>query len=94
MIEIPAELGDDSEDFSDEEVALAVALPSVDRVIAHLRELRCSQCGQSMVPIEHALRRRVPSLYWRMRLRCAVSPKAHHDPVLVIIRADWLQESS
>jgi len=90
MIEIPAELGDDSEDFSDEEVALAVALPSVDRVIAHLRDLRCPQCEQGMAAIEHALRRRVPSLYWRMRVQCA----AHHDPVLVIIRADWLHESS
>ena len=88
MIEFPAGLGDDSEDFSDGEVDLAVVLPSLDRVIAHLRELRCPQCKQGMAAIEHARRRRAHLTYWRMRMQCA----EQHDSVLVVIRADWLQQ--
>jgi uncharacterized protein with PIN domain len=90
MIELPAGLEDDSDDLSDEEVAQAIALPNVDRVIAHLRAMRCPQCEKEVAPTSHARRRRVPSLYWRMRVRCS----ENHASVLVVVRMDWLHEDS
>lgn len=88
--ELLTELGDDSEDFTDQEVEQAIVAPSVDKMIAHLRDVRCPQCGG---PIEvkggHALRRRVPHLYGRMQLICA---EQHEHPI--VFRLDWLQGSS
>lgn len=88
MIDLPVELGDDSEDLTDQEVERAIALPNVDRVIAHLRDL-CCECSKSVQPVKHELRRRTPSLYWRMQLKCGLG----HE-MKVVFRIDWLHEST
>jgi hypothetical protein len=87
--DLPIVLGDDSEDLLDAEVEQAIALASVEALLAHLKETRCSTCEDVIETSRHALRRRTPYMYWRMSLRC----RAAHETKLVV-RADWLNRES
>ena len=89
MIDLPPELGDDSEDFSDAEVAQALPMPSADRLISHLRDVQCPQCAGPIEGRAHALRRRAPFFYARMVARCA----ERHEHT-IIARLDWMQHGS
>lgn len=86
---LPPELGDDSEDFSDAEVAQAIAMPNADRMISHLRNVRCPECSTPIEVGSHALRRRAPFFYGRMVARCI----DHHEHT-IIFRLDWMQPGS
>lgn len=87
--DLPANLGDDSEDLLDAEVEQAKEIASIEALLAHLKETRCATCEQPIETSRHALRRRAPHMYWRMTLRCA----AAHETKLVV-RADWLSQES
>jgi hypothetical protein len=85
MMEIPPELEEDSEDFTDQECEQAIAVPSVDAMLKHLHGVRCPECEGTVEFDEHALRRRAPFFYARMEMRCG---KGHNGKI--IFRADWL----
>lgn len=87
MIDLPIELGDDSEDLTDEQVENAIAVPGAEQMLKHLREMRCCECQEkvSVVRNGHALRRRTPFLYGRMIVRC----ENNHEKTIAF-RLDWL----
>lgn len=89
MIELPSELDDDSEDLTDAEVEHAIIVQSEDKLVAHLRSARCTQCAQPIETQGHALRRRAPFMYGRMTLVCA---QRHEQPI--VFRLEWLHGSS
>lgn len=87
--DLPTTLGDDSEDLLDAEVEQAIALASIEALLAHLKETRCAICEEPIETSRHALRRRAPHMYWRMTLRC----RAKHD-TKIVVRADWFAQDS
>jgi hypothetical protein len=83
---LPYELEKDSEDLSNQEVALAIPVNNVNDMLKRLHETRCPTCGRAIEINEHALRRRAPFFYARMGLRCGTG----HTKT-IIFRADWLR---
>jgi hypothetical protein len=84
------ELYGDSDDLTDQDVEKAIPLPSVDRVIAHIRAQLCPTCQGPVEPVMQHLRIKNRILYWRVALSCA----ERHPETRLLIRADWVQESS
>jgi hypothetical protein len=88
-MDVAPELGDDSEDFTDDEVAQALPATNGEDMIRQLREMRCPQCQERIAATKHALRRRAPFFYGRMLLQCL-----HQHSKSIVFRLDWLHESS
>jgi hypothetical protein len=80
---------EDSADLTDEEVLAAIPTKSVDDVIAVTgtvdKRSSCAVCSKPKEPVQHALRRRIPHLYWRIRVAC---PEGHQE--LLVFQADWV----
>ena len=85
MVEIPLVLNDDSEDFTDEEVEAAVPVTNEDGLIEHFKKVACGECELPMQPNKHALRRRAPFMYSRVRMECG-----RNHTQTVVLRLDWL----
>jgi hypothetical protein len=86
-------LVEDSEDLTHAEVDRSIITCGVDELIAHVKAWKCERCGQPTegAPSNHALRRRAPHLYARMRVVCA-NPEQHESTL--VFRVDWLQSES
>lgn len=77
---------EDSEDLSDEEIAGSTDTSSSEGVVEGLKDLVCAVCHQALLLRKHELRRRAPSLYWRVRLACE---QGHETGRL--FRVSWLR---
>lgn len=82
---MPAE--EDSPDLTDEQVAQAIVMPSVDAEIAHLRAMSCPIDTSTLLRDSHALRRRGAFFYDCITLSCCLDGT---HKVEVVFRADWL----
>lgn len=78
-------IDDDASDLTDREVTEATPMASTGALIDQLKEKKCSECGGSVRITSHALRRRKPSIYWRVGITC---PSNH--VTTVTFKALWL----
>jgi RNase P subunit RPR2 len=88
LTDIP-DLNQDSKDFTEDETRDAVVISRAEGMSEYLRDQICKECGQSMMSVQHQLRRYENKLYSRVTLECG---QVH--TIIVVIRADWLQETS
>lgn len=81
------ELEEDSPDLSDAEIEGAILAPKADSVVEFLKKTSCTEegCSAAIIPVSHALKRRKPSMFWKVHLRCA----SGHNRTLVF-RVPWL----
>jgi hypothetical protein len=81
------ELEEDSPDLSDTEIEGAILAPEAGSVVKFLKETVCVEegCSAAITPTSHALKRRKPSMFWKVDLRCA----SGHNRALVF-RVPWL----
>jgi hypothetical protein len=63
------DLGADSEDLSDEDVASAQPLITAQDITKHLKG--CETCGAPFTKLHYKVRRRKPQIYWLMDAACA-----------------------
>jgi hypothetical protein len=81
------DLEEDSPDLSDAEIESAILAPETATVVKFLKEATCTKegCSAAVVPTSHALKRRKPSMFWKVHLRC----ERGHNRALVF-RVPWL----
>lgn len=77
---------EDSPDLTDEEIRHAKATERVEDIEGAVRGHTCPACSAAFSKAEHELRRRMPSLFWRIRLTCV---GAGHVS-LMTFKVDWL----
>ena len=77
---------EDSEDLTNVEILEAQPTTKVDDVIGFLQAYRCPVCAARTLVARHELRRRIPNLYWRVKLRCGNG----HAPQ-VTFQTDWIK---
>ncbi len=82
--ETPVVEDEDSPDLTDAEVEQAVIATSLHQVSRHLSDMTCSSCSAPLIKRHYALRRRKPSMYWRVILDCA---EGHAN--VVVFRTDF-----
>ena len=72
-----------SEDFSEEDAAAAIAVEHVDGVIEHLKKQQCG-CGHPLFPTSQQQRRKDDVLYWRVLLACS---RMHEETLVFKVRS-------
>lgn len=82
LAHILEELGEDSPDLTDDEVAGAISVVSTQDAAKRLE--RCPQCGALPVKVQYAVRRRQAHIYWRAVWICE---KEHENQL--VFRIDY-----
>jgi len=78
---------EDSPDLKDADIAVAQDTSCIEDIEKAVQDLKCPTCdGKTFTGVEHTLLRRIPSLFWRIRLACV-----QDHPLTLFFKVDWLK---
>lgn len=78
---------EDSSDLTDADILGAIQTNSVAEIVTALRSIPCKTCSSQVRVMGHAIRRRSPHLYWRVKLLCPHQHETH-----VFFQSDWVKQ--